>query len=219
MIEFNLFGMPVRIQPWFWITMALIGSGLWNDDASSRENLLKLVYFIAAGFISILIHELGHALSGKCFGARPEITLQAFGGYALFPGSQFSRMQDFVVTMCGPAVQFILGMASLILTLVVSIDSELASHFFSCLTWVSLVWSIINLMPVLPLDGGRLLNAVMGPKRLKVTLIISIITATLAAVGMFLAWREIFFSIFLASFAWQNWQMLQQINGRPSDPY
>ncbi len=55
MLSFNLFGIPVRILPWFWITMALIGGGLGANDSLS---ILLVLVFILAGLISILVHEL-----------------------------------------------------------------------------------------------------------------------------------------------------------------
>lgn len=218
MIEFTLFGIPVRIQIWFWVTMALIGG---VTSADTRDEIIGLLFFMAAGFVSILIHELGHAVAGKCYGARPAITLQAFGGYAEFPGKRFTRLQDFVVTMAGPAIQFICGIATLLVMAFINVQSRWGHDFLEWFTSVSLFWAVINLVPVLPLDGGRLLNALLGPQRLKTTLIVSMVTAILAAIGMFAFLKTIFFPIFLASFAWQNWQMLQQLNqsrfGPPSD--
>ena len=61
MIRFNLFGIPVQVQPWFWLTLVLIGGGV---GANTADELLLLALFVVAGFVSILVHELGHALAG-----------------------------------------------------------------------------------------------------------------------------------------------------------
>jgi hypothetical protein len=66
--------------------------------------MMFLVLFVLAGFISVLIHELGHALTGRLFKAQTAITLHAFGGFAVFPSARFTRWQDFLVTAAGPAV-------------------------------------------------------------------------------------------------------------------
>ena len=77
MIHFSLFRIPIQVQPFFWITLALIGGALRAD---SPERILFTALFVLAGFISVLVHELGHALTARRFGAYPEIVLQAFGG-------------------------------------------------------------------------------------------------------------------------------------------
>lgn len=208
MIRFNLFGIPVQIQPFFWITLALIGGAL---HASTSEAMLEVALFIIAGFVSILVHELGHALTGKAFGARSAITLQAFGGYAAFSGKAFLPWQNFLVIAAGPALQILLG---LLAAAYISIGPPLAGHageFLRALVWVSFVWAILNLLPVLPLDGGQLLNTVLGPRRIRVTLWVSIIVACVAAAFLYTQTRSILFPIFMLMFAWQAWQALKEI--------
>lgn len=207
MIRFSLFGIPVHIQPWFWISLAIIGGGAY---ANSKEALLRLALFMLAGLISILVHELGHALTGRAFGARSEITLQAFGGMATFAGARFTRPQHFLVTAAGPGVQILLGLAVFLLIPDVMMLSSPAGYFWKILTWISLAWAIINLLPVLPLDGGQMVNALLGPERIKITLWITIITATATALLIFKITGSILFPLFLALFVWQAWQALKQ---------
>ena len=108
MVRFSIFGIPVLVHPFFWVTLALIGGAL---NANSPSAILGLCLFLLAGFISILVHELGHALTARRFGARSEIVLQAFGGYAAYSGVRLTRPQSFAVTAAGPAVQILLGVA------------------------------------------------------------------------------------------------------------
>ena len=82
MLQFSILGIPVRVEPWFWITMAFIGGGL---HATNSTDILLVLVFVFAGFLSIMIHELGHALTIRRYGLPAAITLQAFGGYASFP--------------------------------------------------------------------------------------------------------------------------------------
>jgi membrane-associated protease RseP (regulator of RpoE activity) len=207
MIRFSLFGISIHIQPWFWISLAIIGGGAY---ANSKESILRLLLFILAGLISILVHELGHALTGRAFGARSEITLQAFGGMATFAGARFTRPQHFLVTAAGPGVQILLGLAIFLLIPDVMMLSSLAGYFWKILTWISLAWALINLLPVLPLDGGQMVNALLGPERIKITLWITIITATTTALILFKITESIIFPLFLALFVWQAWQALKQ---------
>ncbi len=208
MVRFTLFGIPVQVQPFFWITLALIGGAL---DARSPDAILQLGLFLIAGFISILIHELGHALSAKWFGAYSEITLQAFGGYAAYSGVRLNRPQNFLVTAAGPAFQIALGAALLVAYQFMPELNPNADYFVRELMIISFFWAILNLLPVLPLDGGQMLNAILGPKRIRITLWITIIVA--AGTGLLLLHftNNPLFAIFLAIFAWQAFQALREI--------
>ena len=178
MVRFKLFGIPITILPWFWLTLAIIGS----NKLSTLDDLFRLVLFILAGFISILVHELGHGLTIKKLGAETQIVLQAFGGFATYPQNHFNRFQDFIITAAGPAVQLLLaGVVSLILNNV-PIEAPMGEEFLNVLLWISVIWAVFNLLPVFPLDGGQLLNAVLGPKRRTITHIIGILVAV--AIGI-----------------------------------
>ena len=207
MIRFSIFGIPVQVHPFFWVTLAIIGGAL---GANSPEALLRLGLFLLAGFISLMVHELGHALTARKFGARSEIVLQAFGGYAAYSGVRLTRPQSFAVTAAGPAVQIALGFGLLqILPLMPELNPNMA-HFLRVLVWISLVWAILNLLPVLPLDGGQMLNAILGPQRIRITLWTTIIVSV--AIGL-LALRftgNILLAVFMGMFAWQAWQALRQ---------
>ena len=73
MLRFRLFGIPVSVEPWFWVMAFVLGRGL---DIRDRESLISTVIFAALVFISILVHELGHALSGRWLaGERQSIRL------------------------------------------------------------------------------------------------------------------------------------------------
>jgi stage IV sporulation protein FB len=216
MFRFRIFGIPVEVQPWFWIILAVLGGGVDNETWSEGGfGLLKVVLFVMAGFISIMTHELGHALTGKAFGAPTQITLHAFGGFAAFPAGSFTRKQSFVVTFAGPAGQIVLGLAALALVLFFEMPTKAISHFVWALALVSLLWAVLNLLPVVPLDGGNLVMAALGPTRIRLALWISFVTAIAAGVG--LAWSSpgfFMFSLFLASFAFENWKVLQHLKGR-----
>lgn len=206
MVRFRLFGIPITILPWFWITLAIIGSG----SLSSANDLFRLALFVLAGFFSVLIHELGHGLTIKKFGAPTEIVLQAFGGFATYPPGLFNRKQDFLVTAAGPAIQLLLGGIAFVVhqNLSVEIAQTMGGYFLFVLCWISLVWALFNLLPIFPMDGGQLLNAVLGPRRKSVTHIVGI----LAAVGLaVLAIKLQFFiaTLFMAYFAYQNFQLLR----------
>lgn len=207
MIRFSLFGIPIEVQPFFWLTLIILGGAL---EADFSNQILQIGLFVIAGFVSILIHELGHALTARAFGAHSRIVLQAFGGYAAFTGPAFSRRQSFMVTAAGPGIQIVLGLLVLFLLPSLKSLSPDSLYFLGTLMFISFFWAILNLLPVLPLDGGQMLNALLGPSRIKITLWVTIIVAVAVGVALFTRTGSIIFPIFLGMFAWQAFQALKE---------
>jgi len=211
MLRFSIFGIPVRVHPFFWLTLAIIGGALGAD---SPEAIIRILLFLLAGFVSIMIHELGHALTARKFGAHSEIVLQAFGGYAAYSGVRMTRPQSFMITAAGPAVQILLGLAVLMMIPALTGLNQNALYFLFVLYWISIVWAVLNLLPVLPLDGGQMLNAILGPERVKITLWVSIIVAVTVGIALYVLTPNhpyrIIFPIFMGMFAWQAWQALRE---------
>jgi Zn-dependent protease len=207
MIHFSILGIPVRIEPWFWITMAFIGGGL---HASNSMDIILVLVFVFAGFISIMVHELGHALAIRKYGLPTSITLQAFGGFASFPAGRLDRKQSFVVTAAGPLVQLALAVLLIVLMRNISIpEGSLFLPFIRNLIWVSIVWAVLNCLPVYPMDGGQMLAAILGPKKQRYVHLISVIVAVAIGIAGYFLLGTILLSIFMALFAWQNWQAFQ----------
>jgi Zn-dependent protease len=151
-LKFVIFGIHIRVHPMFWFITAVMG---WND----RDMRLTLLW-IGVVFLSILIHELGHVLMGKVFGSFGHIVLYGFGGLAIGSSNLAKRWQRNLVYFAGPLAQFIL------LGVVIGIwwlkDAQGAkfspymSRTILYLYYVNLVWPILNLLPIWPLDGGRI---------------------------------------------------------------
>ena len=209
MIHFSIFGIPVSIQPFFWITMVLLGA---SGGVDTPQAILELSLFVLAGFISILVHELGHALTIKSYRVPTSITLQAFGGYATYPARSLNRLQSFLVTAAGPALQLVLALVAHVLLNRLPFNEGIFS-FLKDLRWVSIAWALLNLLPVLPLDGGQLVNALLGPSRIKITLWITIITGVVIG-GLGLYAGLLILAILLGMFAFQAFQALREIKGR-----
>jgi Zn-dependent protease len=206
MIRFRLFGIPITVLPWFWITLAIIGAG----SLSNADDLFRLLLFVLAGFFSVLVHELGHGLTIKKLGAPTEIVLQAFGGFATYPKGRFNRKENFLVTAAGPAIQLILGAIALVIYRSLSEDmvATMGGHFLLVLCGISFFWALFNLLPIVPMDGGQLLNAVLGPKRQNITYIVGIITAI--GIGILaLNFKLLIATLFMGYFAYQNFQLLR----------
>ena len=208
MLRFRLFGFPVTVEPWHWAILAFIGGGLHIRDG---KDLLPVMLFMVAGFFSILIHELGHAFMSRLFGCRHvAIVLHGMGGMAISQGARFNRGQQILVSAAGPGLQAFCGGVALVLLLPGIIPGGPATNLVSAFVGVSLVWALINLIPVYPLDGGQILQNILGPRRIQLTLSISIVAAVI--IGGWLVLNEYYlFAIFLGFFTWQNYKMLSQL--------
>ncbi|NIP95884.1 MAG: hypothetical protein GWO24_21600, partial [Akkermansiaceae bacterium] len=100
MIQFRLFGIPVHVEVWFWVSAFLLGGGLGISD---KRSLILVGLWMLIVFVSILVHELGHALSGRWLGGgRQTIRLWAFGGLAYNEGGRFTRKGRILMILAGP---------------------------------------------------------------------------------------------------------------------
>jgi membrane-associated protease RseP (regulator of RpoE activity) len=75
---------------------------------------------------------------------------------------------------------------------------------------ISFIWALLNLLPILPLDGGQMLHAILGPKRVRITLWTTIICAVVIGGGYFMQTGSFILPIFMGLFAWQAFQALKQ---------
>lgn len=208
MVEFRLFGIPVTVMPIFWLTLGLIGLMI-GADLRDSQGWLVIALFVLAGFISILIHELGHALMIRRYQLPTKIVLAAFGGYAVYPAGMLNRLQSFLVTAAGPGLQLLAAGLTWYGLSFIELPDTMIQLFVGIFIQVSMFWAILNCLPILPLDGGQMLAAILGPKRQSTVLLISTITATLMALAA-LYLGEIYIVLFMGMFAWQNFQAWQQ---------
>jgi hypothetical protein len=119
------------------------------------------------------LHELGHALVARRFGMTPTITLHAMGGLTHFEGGRLSRWQTSLVSFAGPAAGLLVGGAVHLLSSRYRPLTDQAEYLVQTILWVNVGWSIINLLPVVPFDGGHILAAVLGPRHALLTALIS----------------------------------------------
>ncbi|MEW5739807.1 MAG: site-2 protease family protein [Myxococcota bacterium] len=203
--KFSLGGIPVVLRPEFLI-IPVVGA--------ASGTLPEGVAWVAIVLVSVLWHELGHALAMKAFGYAPWIDLHAMGGATHWPqAARPTPTHRFLVTFAGPAAGLLLGVAVLAVRARVPEDAgELTRFAIAQLIWVNIGWSLINLLPVLPWDGGHVLDSglelVTGAPRPRTVGVVGLVASVGVLAGA--AWLE---SVLLGYFgvmglvaSWQRFQ-------------
>lgn len=203
---FRLFGFDVRVRAGFMIFLGLIvflyqdGFGLW-----------------LAGSIAVftLLHELGHAIAARSSGANASISLDFLAGYTSFqPTRPIPRIRRALISAAGPFTQIAISVGVLAAMGVnpLSVDSARQSDAAAAIWWAGPVIGLMNLIPVLPLDGGHLaqtgLEVILGDRAFRVMAIASLTLTVGAAIFMFSTGRGDF-GIFIAFLLMSQWQLVQ----------
>lgn len=145
---------PIRLHGSFLVLATMLLG--WELLRGGPVAALGALVLGVAIFGSVLLHELGHALAGRLYGIETrDITLYPFGGVARMAGARLAPVPELVVSLAGPAVNFILaGLALALAGLEVPVARELAV--------LNIVLGVFNLLPAFPMDGGRVLRAVLS---------------------------------------------------------
>jgi Zn-dependent protease/CBS domain-containing protein len=154
---------------WSWLVVfALIvwtlASGIFPSTNPGLSKATHIAMGIVAAFLfflSILLHEFGHALQARREGIEIDgITLWLFGGVARFRGSFRSPGSEFRVAIAGPLVSLVLGVLFVAIALIGGIPSAV-DGVVSWLGYINFTLLVFNLIPAQPLDGGRVLHAAL----------------------------------------------------------
>lgn len=198
---------PVTISPFFWVIAAMIGF-------LNTQNIVGVLIWIPVIFISILFHEYGHALTSLFFGQHPKIALVAFGGVTYPQGPRLSLWKEFFVVLNGPLFGFFLFILAKIFISIMVFSSPIALFALHILYQVNLYWTIVNLLPVLPLDGGQLLRIllefILGAKGLTLNFLISMGLACILGFICFFMNLWLPGALFLL-FSFQNFESWKQV--------
>jgi Zn-dependent protease len=199
---FRVFGIRLAVHVSF---LLLLAYAAWEGWAGSKETPW-LGAIVNAGlvlllFTCVVLHELGHSLTARRFGIGvPRILLLPIGGMAEFDAIPRQPRSELLITLAGPAVNFAIAFALLPFVSIprLSSDADLSFTFGGMgqlLLWINLVMGCFNLLPVFPMDGGRILRALLAMRwsYLRATLWASAIGKVLAALG-----------VVLMAFLWHN---------------
>jgi stage IV sporulation protein FB len=190
---------PVKIYPIYWIFTAILSLLLGGG------NILQSLVWMVIIFVSVLFHEFGHALTAKMFGRKPRIELVAMGGITYHDGEKLPFWKQFLITLDGPLfgliLAFIAGFAEALIT-APALKTILLQTYL-----INIFWTVINLVPVLPLDGGQLLRIGLEKwfdfKGLRYTFLVSGIFALVASL-FFFAFQQLLAGAIFFLFAFEN---------------
>jgi len=237
-LRFRFLDIPVRIHPLFWLIVAVLGF--------QENNIPAVLIWIGCVLVSILVHEYGHGLMAKHFHGAPSIVLYGLGGLCSSQGER-TPGQRLAVLFAGPGAGFILcaivlALASLGLGLTGSehlaviqrlvglgvdrehligamqkFSSPMVFMMYYNMIWINLLWGLVNLLPIYPLDGGQATQVVLsqvdrshGVRR---SHIVSLVTAgILAVLAAYIIRNDYFPVIFFGILAVLNFQVLQSLH-------
>jgi Zn-dependent protease len=158
------FGIPVYVSPyWFLIAgvFVVVNAGGLASTLHGSTRFIVAAAFVVLLYVSVLIHELGHSLVARGYGLPVRrILLYPLGGFSEFEREPPTPGREFLVSAAGPALSLVLAAGGYGLTHVVPPDT-IGGTLVSQLCWANLVVGLFNLLPGLPLDGGRMLHAVI----------------------------------------------------------
>jgi Zn-dependent protease len=229
-LHFRIFRIPVRVHPMFWLFSAFLG---WGYIQLGLEYVLL---WVACTFVSILVHELGHVLMGLAFGVPSHIVLYSFGGLAVGSNREPYRWQRVAVSFAGPLAGLLLFGAVWLFARHalprIDPDGELEAldEVVAMLLFMNLAWSLLNLLPIWPLDGGQISREVflgVTPRHgLRLSLGLSFVLAGLLALHCLLAANGrplipslplggMYTALLFALLALESFQLLQQAQAPP----
>ncbi|MGD9999457.1 MAG: site-2 protease family protein [Ilumatobacteraceae bacterium] len=211
---FHLFRFPIHVRPGFLMFMALVIFAYGSDLG---------LWIAGSAAVLTLVHELGHAFAARATGAQAEISLDFLAGFASFvPTRHLKRWERAGISLAGPAVQICLSLGLLLALGINPLDRDSfgGDAWSLAIWWTGPVMGLFNLLPILPLDGGHIVQAgldVIVPGRSKqVMLWFSLALTGATALFLLLSPRWNDFAFFLLFPGFVQLQMLFADKPRPN---
>lgn len=158
------FGIPVRIHATFALLFLFV---LFSGEGGSADPMAAVI--LIGVFISVVLHELGHSLAARAYNiAVRDITLWPLGGLARLERFPEKPSQQIVIAVAGPLVSFALAgvLGVLVFAFIPNLEPITpAETFLWSIAEINLVLGLFNLIPALPMDGGRILRGVLAMTR------------------------------------------------------
>jgi Zn-dependent protease/predicted transcriptional regulator len=217
-------GIDVFIHTTFLLLIGWVGYVHWLEHRDWGEVLMGIL-FILTLFLCVILHEYGHALTARKYGIKTrDITIYPIGGVARLERMPDKPIEELWVALMGPAVNVVIAailFAYLFLTsgLVPLTDLTIASgSFLERVMIINIILVLFNLIPAFPMDGGRVLRAVlaMNMEYVRATQIAANVGQGMAFLFGFIGLFGNPFLLFIAFFVWigasQEASMVQMKN-------
>jgi Zn-dependent protease len=209
-LNFRLLGVPIRITPWFWVISAALG---WQDG-----DFASVAIWVGCVLVSIVTHEMGHALTNRIFGRQPAVMLHGMGGLCFADGPRIAGWKRILIIFNGPFAGFLLFGLVFLIANVYQFEDKNEILIIDNLLRINLIWSILNLIPIWPLDGGQIAGVVLqgiSPRRgQELTHGISLVLSALLGFWLYQRDGSLYNVLLLSMFAMNNFQMLQLLHQR-----
>lgn len=157
---------PLQVSPATLVTVLLVAvlmfPSLQGPGLSAGRSALVALGLGLFLILSVLVHELAHALVARAFGARVDhIALTLWGGHTQYRAERMPAIGSVLVSLAGPASNGLLAAATGALGAIAA-QGTVLSVAASFATWLNVVLALFNLLPGLPMDGGRALESLLG---------------------------------------------------------
>ena len=220
----SILGIPIRLNWTFLIVLPLFAVFIaWDitelvfvinetfdvtmDPAQLTEGPLPWVLGLASAlglFVGVLLHEFGHSLVALRYGYEIDsITLWLLGGVASFAEFPENWRHELVIAIAGPIVSVLIGVGSYVAFITLPSSVDAARFVFGYLAILNLVLAAFNLLPGFPMDGGRILRAVLARNQpharatQQAAAVGKVFAFWLALLGLFTNWFLILLALFI----------------------
>ena len=212
-MSFQLFGFPITLRGSFFMVLGLLGY------TSFPSQMDMVVAFVVIGVIAVTIHELGHAFAARSQGTvgTPTISMEGMSGLTRYRLQEVpSRATSIFISFAGPLAGLVTGgIVFAIARAEVLERNDFNDSLLSIGLFTTIGWSVLNLLPIVPLDGGHILAELLPGDRTSRTrraAMISIVVAVVAGVWVFWKYEAIFGVLILGMLAAQNISLLSASN-------
>ncbi|HEX7359399.1 MAG TPA: site-2 protease family protein [Bryobacteraceae bacterium] len=206
----EVLGIRVYIHATFWLLILFVLYSSWSRGHTAAQTALGVI-FILAIFGCVVLHEFGHALMARHYGIRTrDITLLPIGGLARLERMPDDPKQELLVALAGPAVNVVIAAALFLGSAAVGARFEwvdfnwLGGNLLTGLMDVNIWLVLFNLIPAFPMDGGRVLRALLAI-RMEYTRATRIAARTGQGIAFLFGLAGLFgnpFLLFIALFVW-----------------
>jgi Zn-dependent protease/CBS domain-containing protein len=203
-------GIDIYMHSTFLLLLGWIAISTWLTQ-HSLPALVESIGFLLALFACVVLHEYGHALTARRYGIQTrDITLLPIGGVARLERMPEKPMQEFWVALAGPMVNVIIAIFLFIILLATNTFNPLtilsisSGNFFQQLLAVNISLVLFNLIPAFPMDGGRVVRALLAT-RMEYTRATHISATLGQGAALVLGFFGLFnnpFLLFIALFVW-----------------